>query len=67
MTRMIVLYGGQLPHLVLTALCALAISAIVALLGNRSRRERAYHAAWLFGSCVVCVVAGSWLMYLIHG
>jgi len=56
-----------LPHLVRTILLALAISAVVATLGRRNMRERASHACWLFASCVATVIAGSWIMYLIHG
>jgi hypothetical protein len=56
-----------LPHLVLTVLLALAISAAVATLGRRNLRERISHACWLFVSCMASVVAGSWIMYLIHG
>lgn len=50
-----------------TILLALAISAVVATLGRRSLRERLSHACWLFVSCMASVVAGSWIMYLIHG
>lgn len=55
------------PHPVLTLLLALVFSGLVALLGRRSGRERVYHAAYLLASCVASVVAGSWIMYLIHG
>jgi len=56
-----------LPHLVRTILLALAISAVVATLGRRRMRERVSHACWLFATFVASVVAGSWIMYLIHG
>ena len=58
---------SPLPHPVLTALAAIAIAGIAALLGKRSVRERAYHAGYLFAGCIAGVVAGSWVMYLIHG
>ncbi len=67
MTRMIVLWSAKMPHLVLTVLFALAISGIVALLGKRSGRDRAYHAGWFFVCSMASVVAGSWIMYLVHG
>jgi|HubBroStandDraft_2_1064218.scaffolds.fasta_scaffold1153046_2 hypothetical protein len=67
MNRMIVLSTAGIPHLVLTALLAMVISGVVALLGRRSARERVYHAGYLFLCCVVSVVAGSWFMYLVHG
>jgi len=66
MNRIFLLLGA-VPHPVLAALLAMAISSIVALLGKRSSRERLYHAGWLFAGCMAGVVAGSWLMYLIHG
>jgi len=67
MNRMIVLLAAQMPHLILTALLALAISGLIALLGRRSRRERVYHAGYLFVCCMASVVAGSWFMYFVHG
>jgi len=67
MNRAIVLLAASLPHLIVTALLALAISGLIALLGRRSRRERLYHAGYLFVCCMATVVAGSWFMYLIHG
>jgi len=67
MNRAIVLLAASLPHLIVTALLALAISGLIALLGRRSRRERLYHAGWLFVCCMATVVAGSWFMYLVHG
>jgi hypothetical protein len=67
MNRMIVLSTAGIPHLILTALLALAISGVIALLGRRSMRERVYHAGYLFVCCMASVVAGSWFMYSIHG
>jgi hypothetical protein len=67
MNRTIVLLAATIPHLIVTALLAMAISGLIALLGRRSGRERAYHAGYLFVSCMATVVAGSWFMYLIHG
>jgi hypothetical protein len=56
-----------IPHLVFAALLALAVSAIVGLLGKRTRRERLLHSAWFFTCSMASVIAGSWLMFLIHG
>jgi hypothetical protein len=64
---MVVLLAASMPHLIFTALLAIVISGVIALLGHRGRRERLYHAGYLFVSCMAGVVAGSWLMYLIHG
>ena len=66
MNRIFLLLSAM-PHPVLTALAATTIAGVAALLGKRSRRERAYHAGYLFAGCIGSVVAGSWLMYLIHG
>jgi hypothetical protein len=56
-----------IPHLLLTALFALMIALIVALFGNRTRRERLRHAAWFFICSIAAVIGGSWLMHLVHG
>jgi hypothetical protein len=56
-----------MPHLAFTLLLAVLLSVALALLGRRSLVERLYLAAYSFLCCVVTVVAGSWIMYLIHG
>jgi hypothetical protein len=48
-------------------LFAILIAAVDALLGKRTSRERLYRAAYMFASCMVAVVAGGWIMFLIHG
>jgi hypothetical protein len=48
-------------------LYAILIAAVEALLGKRTLRERLYRAAYMFASCIVAVVAGGWIMFLIHG
>ncbi len=53
---------AAIPHFAFAALLAL-----VGLLGKRTRRERLLHAAWFFMCCMASVIAGSWLMFLIHG
>jgi hypothetical protein len=65
--RAMVLFAATMPHLVFTALMAVVFSGLIALLGRRSRRERLYHAGYLFVCCMATVVAGSWLMFLVHG
>jgi hypothetical protein len=67
MNRTIILSTAGVPHLILTALLALAISGAISLLGHRSARERVYHGSYLFVCCIASVVAGSWVMYFIHG
>ncbi len=56
-----------MPHLIYTLLFAILLSAVDALLGKRTLRERVYRAAYMFASCMVAVVAGGWIMFLIHG
>jgi hypothetical protein len=46
---------------------AILLSAVDAMLGERKSRERLYRAAYMFASCMVAVVAGGWIMFLIHG
>lgn len=64
--EIIALLNAKVPHLILTVLLAAVISSVVGLLGRRSRRERLYHAGYLLVCCVASVVAGSWIMYLVH-
>ena len=56
-----------MPHPTFTLLVAVLLSAAMALLGNRSLRERLCVAAYVFLCCAVATVVGSWGMYLIHG
>ena len=56
-----------MPHFTYTLLMALLLSAVMALLGNRSLPERLCVAAYVFLCCAVGTLAGSWGMYLIHG
>ena len=58
---------AAIPHLLFAAALALAISAVVGLLGTRPGRERVLHSAWFFACSMASVVAGSWVMFLIHG
>jgi hypothetical protein len=56
-----------MPHLEFTLLVAVLLSVAMALLGNRSLRERLYVATYIFLCCAAATVVGSWSMYLIHG
>ena len=56
-----------MPHLEFTVLVAVLLSIVMALLGNRSPRERLYVATYVFLCCAAATVVGSWGMYLIHG
>ena len=56
-----------MSHFTYTLLLSLMLSGAVGLTGNRSTRERAYRATYMYLACVVSVVAGGWFMYLVHG
>jgi hypothetical protein len=56
-----------MPHLEFTLLVAVLLSVAMALLGNRSVRDRLYVATYIFLCCAAAAAAGSWGMYLIHG
>jgi hypothetical protein len=56
-----------MPHLIYTLLFAILVAAIEALLGERTSRERIYRAVYMLASCMVAVVAGGWVMFLING
>ena len=51
-----------MSHLTYTVLLAILLSAVVALTGHRSARDRAYLATYVFLTCIVGTVAGGWLM-----
>jgi hypothetical protein len=55
-----------MPHLIYTLLSAILLAAVESLVGKRTSRERLYRAAYMFASCMVAVVAGGWIMFLIH-
>lgn len=56
-----------MPHLIFTLLAALLLATAMAMVEDRSPRERLYAAARVFFCCVVATVGGSWLMRLIVG
>jgi hypothetical protein len=56
-----------MPHLMFTLLVAVLLSSAMALIGNRSVRERLYAATYLLLCCAVTTLVGGWVMYLIHG
>jgi hypothetical protein len=67
MSEAIALMNAMVPHLIVVVVLALLLSGAIALLSKRHARGRMYHAGYLFVCCVASVVAGSWIMYLIHG
>ena len=67
MSLLISQVSSSMPHLMFTFLMAVAVAAIAAFLGKRSLRKRLAHAGYLVACSVASVVAGSWVMYFIHG
>jgi hypothetical protein len=57
----------MISHLLWTLLLTVLLSAATAMTGDRPTRDRACAAAYTFLSCTFIVVAGSWVMYWIHG
>jgi len=56
-----------MPHLTFTLLVAALLSAALALLGNRTPRERVDAGIYFFLCCMTATFAGAWMMRLIHG
>jgi hypothetical protein len=56
-----------MPHLMFSLLVAVLLSSAMALIGNRSLRERVYAATYLLLCCAATTLVGGWIMYLIHG
>jgi hypothetical protein len=56
-----------MPHPIFTLLAAVLLSMAMAMVGERSLRERLCVAARLLFCCVMTTLGGSWLMRLIHG
>ena len=58
---------GSMPHPVFTLMAALVLAVAVGLLGRRRVRERLAYSTYLLVCCIGSVVAGSWVMHIIHG
>lgn len=56
-----------MPHPTFTLLTAVLLSMAMAMMEDRSPRERIYVAARVFFCCAMTTIGGSWLMHLIHG
>jgi hypothetical protein len=56
-----------MTHLMFSMLVAVLLCGAMALMGNRSIRERVYVATYLLLCCAVTTLVGGWVMYLIHG
>jgi hypothetical protein len=56
----------MMPHLPFTLLLAALTAGASALPGARVASGRACHALYLFSASIAAIVAGSWIMYLIH-
>jgi hypothetical protein len=56
-----------MPHPAFTLLAAVLLSMAMAMVENRTRRERLYVAIRVFFCCALTTLGGGWLMCLIHG
>ena len=56
-----------MPHPMFTLLAAVLLSMALAMVENRSLRERLCVATRLLFCCAMTVLAGAWLMRLLHG
>ena len=54
-------------HPIFTLIAAVLLSLALAMLDRREPRERLYSAARTFLCCVGSILAGGWLMRLVHG
>jgi len=53
-------------HLGFSLLLALLLSAVMAVTGEGTVRERVYHACYVFISSTAAVIAGAWLMFFVE-
>jgi hypothetical protein len=56
-----------MPHPIFTLVAAVLLALALAMVEDRSPRERLSVAARVFVCCAVVTLGGGWLMYLIHG
>ena len=56
-----------MSHPLFVLIAALALAVAMAAAENRSARERLRAGVRVFAGCVAAIVAGGWLMRLIHG
>jgi hypothetical protein len=55
-----------MPHLGVTLLLAVLLSATIAATGQNTLRERIFRAAYVFICATGAVAAGSWVMFFIE-
>jgi hypothetical protein len=53
-------------HFFYTFALALVFSAGLAISDRKTRRDRIYRGAYVFGGFVLAIFGGGWLMYLIN-
>jgi hypothetical protein len=56
-----------MAHPIFTLLTSCLLSMALAMVEDRSPRERLYVAVRVFFGCTMTILGGSWLMRLIHG
>jgi hypothetical protein len=54
-------------HPIFTLIAAILLSIALAMVDRREPRERLYVGARTFLCCIGSIVAGGWVMRLIHG
>jgi hypothetical protein len=59
--------SAEFPHPAVTIVAAIVVAGAAGSLGHGSARARLNYAGYLAICCVAAVVAGSWVMRLIHG
>ena len=57
----------MMSHPTFTLLAAVLLSMAMAMVENRTPRERLHVAFRVFFCCTLTTLGGSWLMHLIHG
>jgi predicted PurR-regulated permease PerM len=53
-------------HFLWTVLLAAALSAVMAAMDRKTRRERVYRGVYVFGGFLVAIFGIGWSMYLIN-
>jgi hypothetical protein len=56
-----------MPHPFFTILAAVLLAVVLAMLDDRTPRERLSAAGRVLLTCAAVTLGGGWLMHLIHG
>jgi hypothetical protein len=55
-----------MPHPLFTLLAAVLLAVALAMVDDRTRRQRLFAAGRVLLACAAVTLGGGWLMYLIH-